>query len=380
MIPSLDLIFDIWIFFFGAVLGSFANVCIHRIPRGESIVFPPSRCPKCQSRIAFYDNIPILSWLLLRGRCRGCHAPISSRYPLIELSGALVFLFARLLFGFNLEAVSAAFLGMACIILVATDLEHRILPDEITISVLILGLLLALLRDYLGHIPGTGFRLFESFFLEAVAGALCGALILFLVRVVYQYLRHAEGMGLGDVTMIAMIGAFLGPAGVFLTLLFGSFAGSVFGGILTLVRRIRWRFERGKEGKGLLIDANGMVTETDATWRTVPGAAMPGEPVLKSGQTARPVLVFYRLARLRARKGLETEHGRIMLDDGAEFFPVLAIWAERVKDGLRLHFFRVDIPFGVFLAAGALAATVTGRRALLWLFLDILPPWSRLLP
>ena len=123
-------------FFFatGAIVGSFANVCIHRLPRGASVVQPGSRCPACGAPIAFYDNVPVVSWLVLGGRCRRCRAPISARYPLVETLVALLFLAAGFLYGPTLVAASAALLAGACVILAATDLEARTLPDEVTLE------------------------------------------------------------------------------------------------------------------------------------------------------------------------------------------------------------------------------------------------------
>ncbi len=131
----------------GAIVGSFANVCIHRLPRGASVVHPGSHCPACGAPIAFYDNVPVVSWLVLRGRCRRCGAPIDIRYPVVEMLVALLFLAAGLLYGPTLVAASAALLSAACVILAATDLEARTLPDEVTFSTLGCGVLLAALRD-----------------------------------------------------------------------------------------------------------------------------------------------------------------------------------------------------------------------------------------
>ncbi len=188
----------------GAIAGSFANVCIHRLPRGESVVHPPSRCPKCGTRVAWYDNVPVLSWFVLRGRCRACRAPISPRYPLVEAAGAGIFAGAVLLWGPTAVAAGGALLALASLILVATDLETRTLPDEVTLGTLVLGLVVAAVRDRAA--AGTGVPLLagHGHLVEAVLGAAVGAAFLELVRRAYLALRGQEGMGGGDVKMLAM--------------------------------------------------------------------------------------------------------------------------------------------------------------------------------
>lgn len=201
---------------FGLVVGSFVNVLVHRLPRGESVVFPASHCPACGAPIRPGDNIPVASWLLLGGRCRVCRAPISPRYPLIELANgalwALVFLRAREWPEF---AGAAAFVS-ACVALAAIDAEFQILPDKITLSGVVLGILLAFFSRT--RTPG-----------GALLGAAAGGGGLFLVAFLYERVAGQEGMGLGDVKMLAMIGSFLGPAGVLISVLLASVAGSLVG-------------------------------------------------------------------------------------------------------------------------------------------------------
>ena len=200
----------------GLIWGSFVNVLIYRLPRDRSVVFPSSACPSCQEAIAPYDNIPVLSYLLLLGRCRHCGARISFRYPLVELllmTGSLTAYFRR---GFSVEyGVELAFVA-AMLALIFIDYDHRILPNVITIPGTLIGLLLAFFRQ---PITPT----------EALAGAVLGAGILLGVSEVYFRLRRVEGLGMGDVKMMAMVGAFLGWKGVLLTLLAGSLLGSLVG-------------------------------------------------------------------------------------------------------------------------------------------------------
>ncbi len=210
-------------FSLGLIFGSFLNVIIHRLPLRQSVVFPPSRCPACKEAIRAYDNIPVLSYLLLRGRCRRCRVFISPRYPLVEFlmgCGSLA-AFARQ--GFALEyGVEFAFIA-AMLALVFIDYDHRILPNVITLPGTVIGLLLAW--------PRPGITLVAS-----VSGAALGAGLLYLVAEVYFRVRKIEGMGIGDVKMMAMVGAFLGWKGVLLTLFLGSFVGSLVGLALMMVQ------------------------------------------------------------------------------------------------------------------------------------------------
>lgn len=377
----------------GAIVGSFANVCIHRLPRGLSVVHPGSNCPSCGAPVAFFDNVPVVSWLLLRGRCRRCCAPIPIRYPFVESLVALLFLASGFLYGPTLVAASAAFLAAASVILAATDLEARTLPDEVTLGTLALGLVLAALRDRAA--PGTERSLAgtvaASHLVEAVLGALLGALFLEGVRRAYARLRGQEGMGGGDVKMLAMAGAFTGPAGVLLTLFFASLAGTLVAGGATLLRALRWSLEarRARASSsaahsvaaraGLLVGEDGRVLSASARFREIPGAAPDGMPLAADIPAAGRLLAFVRLARTRARRGEPAAHGRLALDDGADFFRVLAARAEVTPGGLLVLLARVDVPFGVFLACGALVAFVSGRSA--WEAIAGGLPWvPRLLP
>jgi len=360
----------------GAVAGSFANVCIHRLPRGESVVHPPSRCPRCGARVAWHDNVPVLSWLLLGGRCRACRAPISLRYPLVEAAGAALFLGSALLWGPTIVAAGGALLALACVILVATDLEARTLPDEVTLGTLALGLLVAALRDRAGAAPGEPILSAHARLAEAAVGAAAGAAFLELVRRAYRAARGQEGMGGGDVKMLAMAGAFTGPAGVFLTLFFASLAGTAIAGSAAVIRRLRWalafRAARRDAGRaaalaragGLLVGREGRVAAAGVRWREVPGAAAEGERLAADRRAAGRLLAFLRRALVRARRGETSASARLVLDDGAEFFRVLAARAAGTEAGLLVLLARADVPFGVFLAAGALLAYAAGRPAL----------------
>lgn len=239
------------VFLFGLCVGSFLNVCIHRLPRGESVVHPRSRCPQCGRPIAAYDNIPLLSYLVLRGRCRHCQARISPQYPLVELLTGLALLLAYLQFDVSLAGAKAALLAAALIVLIFTDLRQRLLPDRITLPGIAVGLVFAfflplndgamvlLVRTLLETTPPP----LAASLGDALLGAALGAGILFGLGELWYRLRKVEAMGLGDVKMMALVGVFLGPKLTMLTLLLGSLAGSLLGSLFILLARKDARYE-----------------------------------------------------------------------------------------------------------------------------------------
>jgi leader peptidase (prepilin peptidase)/N-methyltransferase len=210
-------------FVLGTVIGSFLNVCIWRIPTGESIVRPRSHCPVCGALVRSRDNIPLISYLLLSGRCRSCHARISPRYPAVEaLTGIMIALLAYR-FGWSPMLVVYGALVAALIVICFIDLDHQIIPDAISLPGIAVGLLCSVL--------GYGPRLMDS-----VAGVFLGGGILYAVAVAYETLTGREGMGGGDIKLLAMIGAFLGWRSVLVTLVLGSFSGALVGTWLILRR------------------------------------------------------------------------------------------------------------------------------------------------
>jgi len=221
-------------FVFGLLIGSFLNVCIHRWPRGRSVVKPRSHCVRCRKPIAWYDNIPVLSYLLLGGRCRHCGRHISARYPTVEMLTGLLFLW--FVWKLGLTAAAAKFCVFAAILiaLVFSDLEKRLLPDELTLGGTLVGLAFSPfvpLRDE------SAMGLFWLFGLElnlrwqsvgaALVGALVPAIFLWGGGWLYFKIRHREGLGLGDVKLMVMVGAFLGLQASLTTLLVGSLVGSI---------------------------------------------------------------------------------------------------------------------------------------------------------
>ena len=198
----------------GLVLGSFLNVCILRWPRDESVVRPPSRCPGCGSGIAWYDNIPVVSWILLRGKCRKCGERISVQYPLVELATGLLWAWMAWRHGVTLEALRGATFGTILLGIAMADGKFYLIPDEFTLGGLAIGLAFSLA----GGLPSLG---------EAVLGAAVGFGLLWLVGILGTLAFKEEAMGGGDIKMMAMVGAFVGWPGVLLTIFLGALLGSV---------------------------------------------------------------------------------------------------------------------------------------------------------
>ena len=217
----MELAIKIWVLLVGMAVGSFLNVCIYRLPRSLSLIHPPSMCPSCQTKIPFYDNVPVASYLWLRGRCRHCGAAFSLRYPLVELVSGLfaVAVFAR--YGFSWESLFLYSLVGALLVITFIDIDHQIIPDVITYPGIGVGFVTSLL---VGHIT----------YKESLIGILLGGGILLLVAWGYYLLTKREGMGGGDIKLLAMIGAFLGWKGAIFTIFAGSAIGTVAGVALAL--------------------------------------------------------------------------------------------------------------------------------------------------
>jgi len=237
---TVETVIPFFFFLFGMVIGSFLNVCISRIPEGLSIVSPGSRCPRCLKPIKPYDNIPVFSWLILRGKCRNCALPISPMYPLVEFATGLIFVLTYYEYGISLLTLKWLIFSCLIIVLVVTDFRVRLLPDLVNFPGLTMGLVFAFRVPMSDSTAGTlffllGFRNFpfpsDLFFnvMNAVLGALVGSMFLWGAAALYKLIRKHEGMGMGDVKMMAMVGAFLGPRGSFLTILLGTMLGSIIG-------------------------------------------------------------------------------------------------------------------------------------------------------
>ena len=237
-------------FLFGLLIGSFLNVCITRIPAGVSIVLPGSRCPECGSAIRAYDNVPVLSWVLLRGKCRNCQTSISAMYPTIEFVTGMLFVACYLSFGLSVVTLKWLFFSSILLVLIVTDYRERILPDLVNWFGAGLGIVFAVrvppadgvARMFLGrHLSGTLPR-WTPGVLDAILGAfLCGGL-LWVAALLYKAVRGREGMGFGDVKMMFMVGTFLGVRGAFLTILLGTLLGTVIGvGVILFLFASGWK-------------------------------------------------------------------------------------------------------------------------------------------
>jgi leader peptidase (prepilin peptidase)/N-methyltransferase len=254
----LHLFLDLYAAILGLIVGSYLNVVIYRVPLGLSTVTPRSRCPGCGAAIRAYDNLPVLSFLLLRGRCRACRTSISWRYPAIEAATSLLFVGCLERFGFTLRTPAAMLFCCLMVALAMIDVDHMILPDRITWPGIAVGIAVQPWAPLAGPTPAI---------VQAICGALLGAGILLAVWGAWYLLRHEEGMGLGDVKMLAMVGAFLGWQGVLVTLFFGALSGSVVG-----IALMRWGSHdmRSKLPFGTFLALGGLI------------ALFAGEPLITS--------------------------------------------------------------------------------------------------
>jgi len=223
-IVSMQLLLSLSLFIIGAIIGSFLNVCIFRLPEGKSIIHPRSSCPKCGKPIRFYDNIPILSYFILLGKCRDCREAISPQYAIIEALTGFLLVCLYLKYG-NTPALPATFIFCAALIVITfIDLEHQIIPDVITLP----GIPIFYLASVL---------IMKLSYLDALLGLLIGGGTLYLISFGYRFFTKREGMGMGDVKLLAMLGAFLGWKSLIFILFFSSFFGALVGVIIILLKK-----------------------------------------------------------------------------------------------------------------------------------------------
>ncbi|HWZ82392.1 MAG TPA: prepilin peptidase [Terriglobales bacterium] len=255
----MDPILAVTIFALGLAFGSFLNVCIYRLPLGKSVVAPRSACPHCEKFIPLYDNLPVLSWLLLRGKCRNCKEPISPRYLVVELLTGLMFLGCYSHFGLTFAMLKCIVLGYLLLGLIFTDAETKLLPDALTLPGVVLGILFSLLVPVddlasrilpgLVSLPVSGDLSWRLWSLaDSALGAAVGASFLYGAAAIYLRARGVEGMGFGDVKLMGLIGAFLGTKLTVLTIFAASLAGSLFGVSTVLavwIKRTRRNTARG---------------------------------------------------------------------------------------------------------------------------------------
>jgi leader peptidase (prepilin peptidase) / N-methyltransferase len=221
----------ITLFLLGLVLGSFANVCIHRIPRDESVVHPPSHCPSCGAVIPWYHNIPLISYLVLRGKCAGCGVRISLQYPAVELITGLAFLFLGMKFGMHPVTFFYAAFALALIIISGIDFRHQVIPDVLVYIIFGMGIISSFFNPLLAGY--WGFRILNS-----VLGAASGLLLIMLIMFIGKKIFKKDAMGSGDAKLLAGIGAFLGPHRILAVLFIASVFGSLFGLFLIITKRI----------------------------------------------------------------------------------------------------------------------------------------------
>jgi len=218
----MNILIGIIVFIFGLAVGSFLNVCIYRLPLRKSIVFPPSHCPKCGKRIKVYDNIPVLSYILLRGKCRFCKEQISLIYPAVELLSGLIFLSLFFWYGLNWEFASRLFLFTGLMVIFFIDLKHQLIPDVITLPGIAAGLIFSLLSK-------------SPSFVDSVIGLISGGGLFYLVALAGDKIFKKESMGGGDIKLAAMLGAFLGWQKILLVFFLASFLGALVGIIFLIL-------------------------------------------------------------------------------------------------------------------------------------------------
>ena len=211
----------ILIFSLGLIVGSFSNVCIYRIPRNESVIYPTSHCPKCRTKIKPIDNIPLLSYILLKGRCRNCGSKISIQYPVVEFITGLIYLIIYLIYGLSIQSLVYIILSSALIIIAFIDLQEQIIPDVISLPGIVVGLILSFIVPYMS-------------FINSALGALVGGGTILIIAWIGSIIFKKEAMGGGDVKLAAMIGAFLGWRYMVISLFLGFFLGALAGIFLIL--------------------------------------------------------------------------------------------------------------------------------------------------
>jgi len=215
------------IFILGLIVGSFSNVCIYRIPRNESIIYPASHCPKCRSKIKPVDNIPLLSYILLKGRCRNCKSKISIQYLIVEFLTGLIYLIVYLIYGLSIQTLIYIILSSALIIIAFIDLNEQVIPEVISLPGMVIGLILSFFVPYIS-------------FINSALGIVIGGGIILVIRLAGSLIFKKESMGIGDIELAAMIGAFLGWRYIIISLFLGFFLGAL-AGIILIMSKIKSR-------------------------------------------------------------------------------------------------------------------------------------------
>lgn len=371
----------------GACVGSFLNVVIWRLPRGENLAVPGSHCPRCDRAIRWFDNLPVLSWLLLRARCRGCRAPISARYPAVEALTGLLFVLAAWRYPAWPDAVSVQLLMAALVAVTFIDIDHRLIPDAITKPGIVLALVLAVLTTL--H-PGDwveGLKPGLNKVLHAGAGVLAGLLVVGGVQLLGRWVFKKEAMGGGDAKLLALVGAFTGPLGVFYALLLACLLGSVVHGLVLLVRSRRPKplALELRAGKTVVGTATAAWTEQAPPAGGAGGAPdhllvlaapAPGQPAWAAGRVRVEATLPKNRVLLDADVTWRGEADLRLRPDGRAELRLLAL-GEEARDWF--DYFALSnryLPFGPYLALGG-AVTVLDGGALQHLLTVTWPAFVR---
>ncbi len=360
----------------GLSVGSFLNVVVWRLPRGESLVLPRSHCPRCGTTIAWFDNVPLLSWILLRGRCRACGTRISPRYPLVELLTGVLFLLAW--HGWPADPVTAGVVAAALAALLAISLidwEHKIIPDAISKPGILVAILVA---------PATGLhpegwagalKPALSDWLHAAAGAAVGAAVILAIRWLGALAFRKEAMGLGDVKLLALIGALVGPLGVLYVLVIACVGGATIG-----LLRLLWARRRPLAFPLVVRPAVGPSVE-------LPGARIEGEDLVFQGPGTPPPGPA-KVSMTLPAAGILEDHDALVEVRGeilpAPPGPETGVWRVHVteardEDRERLDLFAASlryVPFGPFLALGGAALLLFGPQVV-WFITEGWPRFVR---
>lgn len=361
---------------FGLTVGSFLNVVIWRLPRGESIVSPPSHCPGCDRPIRWFDNVPLLSWILLRGRCRRCRAPIAIRYPLVEAATGALFVLATWRWGGHLPTLGVVAAALAALLAISViDWDYKIIPDRITKPGIVIAVLLApvTVLHPTAWIAGTSPMV--SAWLHALAGAAAGAGVILVIRFLGTLAFRKEAMGLGDVKLLAFIGALTGPVTVLYVLILACLTGAVFGILRLLWARHRpLRFPLEIHGVGERLVATGARIHGDELEIEAPRAA-------GADRVVKVRMVLPAAGILEDADAAVKARGRVVGDEVRGDSHRWRIRLEKMKDEdrERLELFAASlryVPFGPFLALGGAAVLLFGDEVH-WFITEGYPGWAQ---
>ena len=361
---------------FGLVIGSFLNVVIWRLPQGQSLVSPPSSCPGCGKSIRWFDNIPVFAWILLRGRCRSCKTGISVRYPLVEALTGGLFVLAAWRWPDDLVTTAVVSVALAALVAISfIDWDHKIIPDRITKPGIVFGVAVAPLTVL--HPPDwiEGLKPALSAWLHAGAGVLAGALVILAIRFLGTLVFRKEAMGLGDVKLLAFIGAFVGPVGVLYALVLASVAGATVG-----VLRLLW--SRGRPQRfGLVVRQGETEIERDRALIAGESVVVQSEQPLEAGKRVKLSMTLPEAAILEEEDAVVEAKGKVesCVEAKGGWRSELSLQHLSEQDRERLEMVEASwryVPFGPFLAIGGAAVLIFGDKVR-WLITEGYPEFAR---